>query len=112
MDKLDRDLHNALKYFGNYTRAQVDEDRQRNRTRYKKAVLPDVEATLRAWGYLEKKAKTTYILNQNGLQQLRDLNEIAVKDSRLSIAQLAFGFSIVAIILTIIGFFVDYLLNL
>ena len=80
MRQIDKAWRKALGFFANNNRAKAGDIETNNSEEYKRNVPETVENTLINFGYILKKGDTEYIITQNGLQQLRDLDSIHHKD--------------------------------
>lgn len=84
MNRLDKSQYRALKFLANNTRAEIIVMKEEGRDDYE-AKVPStkenpVEQTLEAFGYIKKDGHTKWMITQDGLQQLRDLEQIRHRD--------------------------------
>ena len=80
MNSIDKQWLKTLRYFADSTRAQISARKEQFPDEYKEYVPKDLEDTFVNFGYLDLNGNTKYIITQNGLQQLRDLEQIRNKD--------------------------------
>lgn len=101
MNKLDKSFYRALSLLANNTRNEVKELKEKNTGIYEKNVPSTddnpVEQTLNNWGYVNLKGHTRWIITQNGLEQLRDLEKIKHRDNIIFWAVFAVVISVIAL---------------
>ena len=80
MNQLDKKLYKNLSYFADLTRTEIEEQ---NKTKigeesslYRENVNEVMEMTFENWGYINWKSDAKWVITKNGLEQLRQLEEI------------------------------------
>ena len=63
---------------------------------WRKHISKDMEKTLIEWKYFDMKSNSTHIITQTGLGELRDLEQINIKDKTFWTAILALAISIIS----------------
>jgi len=76
MNKLDERIYKALKFFADKSRAEVTVVFQNNKPQYSQIVPEDIEKSLSESGYISPQAKTRYMITNEGLIELRKLDEM------------------------------------
>ena len=94
MNRVDKGFYKALRYFANNTRTEINDIKGKSIEIYKEFVPHEIESTLDSWGYLNLNGNTKFIITQNGLQQLRDLEKIKHSDITRNVAVISLILSI------------------
>ena len=101
MNELDKSFYRALKFLATYTRAKIKSLKEGGFNDYDKNVPSTkenpIEQTLIGMGYLEPSKDTKWMITQNGLQQLRDLEQIRHRDLTIWISSIALIISILSL---------------
>jgi len=103
MNKIDLVWYKSLRYLSTLTSKDVNRIKKDDLDNYKKNVPEDVENTLHQMGYIQLNQSITNVVTQNGLQQLRDLEDIRRKDLTLISAVIAIIISFLALGASIIS---------
>lgn len=102
MNRIDKILYKALKFLSRFSPMEAVKLRREHTKKFRKNVPQVVENTLRNWGYITY-GSSNRVVTQNGLQQLRDLEEIKRKDITLIASVVAVVLSISAVIISIVA---------
>ncbi len=78
MNGLDKTWLKALKYFADNTRAWIIALKEDDEKEFRKILPKDLEDTFIEYKYLDFKGKTKYIITQEGLQELRNLEQYVI----------------------------------
>src|SRR3989344_1844196 len=100
MNKIDKMWYKALRYLSTLSTEEVLHIKAQTLSSYRKKVPEDVENTLHQFGYIQLNVLVKNVVTQNGLQQLRDLEEIRRKDLTLIVATVAFCISLLSLIVS------------
>ena len=102
MNELDKSLYKALSFLADNTRAEITVTKERKSTEYEDNVPntkeDPTEKTLEQFGYIELHKNTKWMITQNGLQQLRDLEQIKYRDRIILWAILAVVLSVFSLL--------------
>jgi len=101
MNKSDKILLKALKFFADNTRTKVNLAKEEDKINYNSYVSDDSERTLQKQGYIQPNGKTRYIITDKGREELRKLEQIFLKDKTFYIA-------IAGLIISIVSFLKVY----
>ncbi|MEX0598590.1 MAG: hypothetical protein WD512_19060 [Candidatus Paceibacterota bacterium] len=97
MNKIDKEWYEALRFLSRLTTKKAKHEKSHNLKDFRRYVLEDVENTLHQFGYIQWNESITQVVTQNGLQQLRDLEEIERKDLTIFYAVLAIVISLISL---------------
>ena len=97
MNKIDLVWYKSLRFLSTLTSKEVNRIKKEDLDSYRKEVPEDVENTLHQIGYIQLNQSVTNVVTQNGLQQLRDLEDIRRKDLTLISAVVAVIISFLAL---------------
>lgn len=100
MNKLDKSTYRALSFLADYTRAEIKVLKEKTTGDYEKFVPNTegnpIEQTLESFGYIKLHKNTRWMITQEGLQQLRELEQIRHRDLIVWLSGLALGISILS----------------
>ena len=100
MNELDKSLYRALKFLADHTRAEIRHWKEMGNKDYEKSVPSTsenpTEQTLKQYDYIDLNGTTKWMITQNGLRQLRDLEQIKHRDLTVWLS----GFALVISILS------------
>ena len=89
MNELDKRVYMALKFFADNTRAKTITIQEEDEKGYKEIFPKDVSEYLSERGYIDPHGSTRYMITDEGLKELRTLEQIKHRDLTLFISILA-----------------------
>ncbi len=96
MNRIDKGWYEALRFLSRLTTKEAKKLMDKKLKYFRKYVPEDIGNTLHQFGYIQFNESVTQIVTQNGLQQLRDLEEIDRKDLTITISVGALFISLIA----------------
>lgn len=109
MDKFDKELYKALRFFSEHNVNEIDNILENNPQMYRHNVAKKIEAFISFAGYLQTERKELLAINKEGITEFRILNNIEHKEkTRIAswVAIIASSMlSVVALVISILSLY-------